>query len=542
MKMRFRAVLLAVLFTVSAGVVCAGAPFEPEAEKAYNTAVQGQDALNGLDVTVKESTVSSLTNISDEKEVRLKVSGIKSTLLSADLQTQSGDVVSQSWYQNGYYYETTSEGKKIRREMDRSAIWDKINSSIYLDMTSNYLTMLYSFSGQDGETVFYFASDQKTLGDYANKLLDSYANEKGAAIHSMQGEMEVDADGHVVRRDITLIYGIPAAGTEEVFCKKANAVFNTDEDVKVQLPNLSEYTDAENEKPAVKITPLSRTLYVTADVNVRAAGSLDAAVIGGYNAGSGVTQTAYTSDGWVQIQYDGGTGYIWGAYTSTEQPVFTQDQSGTMYALTDVNVRTGWTVQSEKIGTLSKGRSVQITGTTSNGWTRVVFEGQKGYIASNYLTWSEPVREENENQASINGFVLDASLGVLTVESAYTGETVVFNTSYAQMYLQDTLETGDLVTIRFYGASSPYTALTVTDNIKHGGKPGDNVYLTTSGTVTDFDGDIMGMSCSDGTYRSFDVTNAFIGRNVEIAEGVFLTVTWNGSQSGNRALKAQTVE
>ena len=542
MNKRIRTILLAALFVLSAGTICANAAFEPEAEKAYNTAVQGQDALNGLDVTVKETTVSSLTNISDEKEARIKVSGIKSTLLSAELQTRSEDVTSQSWYQNGYYFETTKQGKKVRREMERGEIWGKINSQIYLDMTSNYLTMLYSFPGENQETVFYFASDQKKLGDYADKLLDSYANEKGAVIHSMQGEMAVDADGHVVRRDITLIYGIPAAESEEVFCKKANAVFNTDENVTIELPDLSEYKDAENEKPAVTITPLSRTLYVTADVNVRAGGSLDAAVIGGYSAGSGITQTGYTSDGWVQIQYEGGTGYVWGAYTSTEQPVFTKDQYGTMYALADVNVRTGWTVQSEKLGTLEKGKSVQITGTTSNGWTRVVFEGQKGYIASNYLTWSEPVREENENKASINGFVLDASLGVLTVESAYTGETVVFNTTYAEMYLQDTLQTGDLVTVVFYGAESPYTAMTVTDNIKHGGKPGDNVYLSTSGTVTKFDGNIMGMSCTDGTYRTFNVENAFIGRNVEIAEGVFLTVTWNGSQTGNRGLKAQTVE
>ena len=53
----------------------ADAAFEPELEAAYNTAVQGQDTLEGLNVSVTERTVSSATNLAAEKTMELKVSG-----------------------------------------------------------------------------------------------------------------------------------------------------------------------------------------------------------------------------------------------------------------------------------------------------------------------------------------------------------------------------------------------------------------------------------------------------------------------------------
>ena len=56
------------------------AAFDTKVEQSYNTAVQGQDALDGLDVKVKEQTVSSRTNVVSSKNVILKVTGIKEAL------------------------------------------------------------------------------------------------------------------------------------------------------------------------------------------------------------------------------------------------------------------------------------------------------------------------------------------------------------------------------------------------------------------------------------------------------------------------------
>ena len=114
----------------------ADAAFEPELEAAYNTAVQGQDTLEGLNVSVTERTVSSATNLAAEKTMELKVSGIQTDTLKADIQVKSEETASESYYTDGHYYAETSDGK-TKREMDRASIWQMINANTYLDLTSN---------------------------------------------------------------------------------------------------------------------------------------------------------------------------------------------------------------------------------------------------------------------------------------------------------------------------------------------------------------------------------------------------------------------
>ena len=141
-----RKILLGVCaMALFAGVygIPADAAFEPELEAAYNTAVQGQDTLEGLNVSVTERTVSSATNLAAEKTMELKVSGIQTDTLKADIRVKSEETASESYYTDGHYYAETSDGK-MKREMDRASIWQMINANTYLDLTSNYLKMLCS--------------------------------------------------------------------------------------------------------------------------------------------------------------------------------------------------------------------------------------------------------------------------------------------------------------------------------------------------------------------------------------------------------------
>ena len=516
------------------------AAFEPEVEKGYNTAVQGQDALDGLDVKVEEVSVSSRTNIASEKQVELKVTGIKSSVLSADIAITADETNAQSYYRNGYYYKDTTEGKE-KIKMDREGIWDRINSSIYLDMTSNYLKMLYSTSDEAGNVVYHFSATQDTLGDYTAKLLDQFAAADNYTIDSLQGTMTVDKDGHVRDRSISMVYTILSdqPGNEngekasETFMMKADASFSENGEVSVSLPDLSQYKEAET-KPVVTLTEKSATIYATADLNVRAAGSLEAAVIGGYPLASGITQTGYTSDGWVQVQYDGKVGYVWGAYTSSQRPVVTTAGSGIMYATTDVNVRSTHSTDGEVLGVLKKNSSVKITGTTSNGWTRVSFNGQTGYVSSNYLTWSEPVINVYVKDKKAAGTVTDASYGSLTVQTS--SGTLIFNTVYSVMNIKDTLETGDYVTVEYEGSGVPYTATSVTDETSHSAASSSQYesLWEISGTVASYSSGIMAVSCADGTYRTFDLSDAEISSKP--SAGDYVTVSWwsfNGKETKN---------
>lgn len=79
---------------------------------------------------------------------------------------------------------------------------------------------------------------------------------------------------------------------------------------------------------------------------------------------------------------------------SPAAPTFS-NATGTVYATTDVYVRSSYSTSSSSLGQLKKGESVTRTGTSTtsvNGynWTRVTYGGKTGYIASNYLTTTKP--------------------------------------------------------------------------------------------------------------------------------------------------------
>ncbi|MDO4322044.1 MAG: SH3 domain-containing protein [Lachnospiraceae bacterium] len=507
------------------------AAFEQTVETAYNTAVQGQDALDGLDVTVKEKTVSSSTNVSANKMVSLKVSGIKGSSLKADIQVDTDEGTTKSYYQNGYYYTTTSEGEQ-KREMDRTAIWDMVNSEIYMNMTSNYLKMLYSETDGSGAVTYHFAATADTLGDYSKKLLEGSGDGQGIVVDALQGTMETNEQGSILKRSIQMIYTVTQGENEETFMVQTDAEFRQNgQAVTVALPDLSGYREPEPEKPVETITPLQRTVYTTDDVNVRAAGNLSAVILGGLAAGSGVTEMGYTSDGWIQIQYNGATGYIWGDYISTTRPVLTQNTSGTMYATASVNVRSAYSSDSSILGGLSKGQGIEITGKTNNNWIRVKYNGHIGYVYADYLSWSEPVVDTYVQNGYLSGTVTEASFGTLTIQRDDGQGTAVFNTVYAAMSLKDTIYTGDWVEVFYTGAGAPYTASQVNDYTRH--TDADEARsVSVEGVVVACTPGTMELSGSDGIYRTFNITDTDIEMSDNLSEGQVVTVTWMSAANG----------
>lgn len=52
----------------------------------------------------------------------------------------------------------------------------------------------------------------------------------------------------------------------------------------------------------------------------------------------------------------------------------------------DVNVRKGPSTDYDKIGTVRVGETIPVTGETADGWYRVTYQGQEGYIYGKYMT------------------------------------------------------------------------------------------------------------------------------------------------------------
>lgn len=532
--------MIGALLMACFGSVRAGAAFEPSLEAAYNMAVQGQDTLDGLDVSVLEKTVSGSTNVASEKEVDLKVSGIRTDRLNAEIAVKTEEGSTENFYRDDYYYATTSDGK-VKREMERASIWNMINAHTYLDLTSNYLKMLSSETNSDGTVTYQFAATQETLGDYSKKLLEGASGEQGLVIDSLHGTMITDADDHVTNRNIQMVYTVTQNGQSETFLMTTEVTFHQiGEKVDVVLPDLSEYKLQSSGKPVETITPLAQTVYMTADVNVRAAGDLSAVILGGLNAGTGIMETGYTSDGWIQVQYNGAVGYVWGEYVSTKKPVLTKSGSGTMYTTADVNVRSTYSSDGQIYGTLPKGGAVEITGTTDNGWVRVKYNGVAAYVYADYLSWNVPVVDTYVQEGYLSGVVTDASFGVMTIRRDDGQGEAVFNTTYARMNLKDTICTGDWVEITYSGAGAPYTASVVNDYTRHV-DANEEQSVSAEGVITALTPDTVKILDSDGIYRSFDISDCDFEMAEDLYEGRYVIVYWMSRTNGTETQNIQAL-
>ena len=78
---------------------------------------------------------------------------------------------------------------------------------------------------------------------------------------------------------------------------------------------------------------------------------------------------------------------------TTEQEQLFTDCSETMYATTTVNVRSSYSTNSDKLGSLTKAQSVKRTGIgpgAAAGWSRIEFNGKVAYVSSDYLSATKP--------------------------------------------------------------------------------------------------------------------------------------------------------
>lgn len=91
--------------------------------------------------------------------------------------------------------------------------------------------------------------------------------------------------------------------------------------------------------------------------------------------------------------------------TTAQEQLFT-DCSETMYATTTVNVRSSYSTNSDKLGSLTKAQSVTRTGIGTGdaaGWSRIEFNGKVAYVSSDYLSATKPQVSTGSNSGNSSG-------------------------------------------------------------------------------------------------------------------------------------------
>jgi cell wall-associated NlpC family hydrolase len=128
-------------------------------------------------------------------------------------------------------------------------------------------------------------------------------------------------------------------------------------------------------------------MTATTTVNVRSGASTSTAVIGVLPAGNTVTATGVSTNGWTKVSYNGRTAYVSSTYLKaagvTAARVVVSAASLAATTLEAVNVRTGPGITYSVWTVFPKGRSINVTGVTQNGYAQLT-DGH--WISSSWIS------------------------------------------------------------------------------------------------------------------------------------------------------------
>ena len=134
----------------------------------------------------------------------------------------------------------------------------------------------------------------------------------------------------------------------------------------------------------------------TTNVNVRSGPGNSYSVLTVMKSGT-TTSSLGTSGNWTKVTVNGKTGYVYSKYlsgtgntTSVQPSTPTTSTSKTVYITASaLNVRSGAGTSYNVIGTLTKGKSASVVGTSGN-WYKIKYGSGYGYIISSYTSTNAP--------------------------------------------------------------------------------------------------------------------------------------------------------
>ncbi len=144
--------------------------------------------------------------------------------------------------------------------------------------------------------------------------------------------------------------------------------------------------------PTPEPSPGTGTATVTNSLNLRAGPSTADAVIAVMPAGSTVTLTGNSSNGFLSVSFNGREGWAYATYLDTDggtdPPPTTPPSSGTGTAVATaaVNLRAGPSTSDAVIAVIPSGGTVTVTGSAQNGFYPVTYAGRSGWAYGAYLS------------------------------------------------------------------------------------------------------------------------------------------------------------
>ena len=148
------------------------------------------------------------------------------------------------------------------------------------------------------------------------------------------------------------------------------------------------------------------TVTTASAVNFRTEANTQSQSLGTLSDGVRVAVLDKT-DGWYKIAYDGQTGYMSADYLET-QPIMNISCGGAKIETEVLNLRSGPSTENNVVSKLSKGSVAKIIG-INNGWLKVQYNGNTGYISPEYVSITAYSGGSGSSNGSSSGSTAAAS-------------------------------------------------------------------------------------------------------------------------------------
>lgn len=157
----------------------------------------------------------------------------------------------------------------------------------------------------------------------------------------------------------------------------------------------------------------SQTYTVSADVlNVRSSANASSSKIGRVYQGQTLSVITKEANGWYKINHNGRTGYVSGEFVRASGGGSVQNTSGYNVTADVLNVRSSANASSSRIGRVYHGQALSVISQESNGWYKINFNGQTGYVSGEFVRGSGVQPPKTDNGTSNSGQTINGTYKV----------------------------------------------------------------------------------------------------------------------------------
>ena len=282
-------------------------------------------------------------------------------------------------------------------------------------ITAVYANVKYKEIKTKAPSLYYFYVQKDDSGNlYINNLYSEYNQvykelEQDAEIASLLGTCREEADTLELEESIHKNYtqalekdqelkkmleetipGEIAKLDQQAQAQEQEAQQKAEEEKKKEEQKKQEEEKKKEEQKKKEEKAVKENVYATDNINIRKSPSTDAATVGSALTGAEMTRIAVRGDGWSKVQTGNIVGYVKSEFISKDKPK-TQASSSKLtpgkkiYLLDTVNVRASMSENSERIGVAYSGETVTVVENYAQGWTKVNWKGQVGYVKTDIL-------------------------------------------------------------------------------------------------------------------------------------------------------------